>query len=318
MDGSLRAWAMAKGYAVAWAPAEVVASARADVVGRHTAGELDEVLYRAGLEPVARAGSGSTGGTVVMVALPRPAHRVGFEVAGGTLQGILPPTYLRYRATFEEVRLDLAAHGLPGEKVEHLVAPLKAVASRLGLVRYGRNNLVYAAGLGSYLQLCGFLTDADLGASSMECAREPALLAECEGCDRCRAACPTGAIGDDRVMLHAERCLTFANENPGAWPAWVPVRAHHCLMGCLACQRCCPANSTLPVEDSGVRFSASETAALLDDDEPPDQHAESGVRAKLAWLGQPGMEGVLGRNLRALVGTRKGPTPRVRACRPPG
>ena len=89
------------------------------------------------------------------------------------------------------------------------------------------------------------------------------------------------------------------------WPDWVPARAHHCLVGCLACQRACPANSKLRVEDSAVRFSFAETRALVETDAAQTDRAEIGIRAKLAWLGQPGLEPVLGRNLRALLAARR-------------
>ncbi len=105
-------------------------------------------------------------------------------------------------------------------------------------------------------------------------------------------------------MLHAERCLTFANENPGPWPDYVPAWAHRCLLGCLVCQRVCPANPKLPIETSGVSFSAAETAALLNDDTASP--ARFGIRTKLAFLGQPYSEPVLGRNLRALLDSRRG------------
>ena len=72
-------------------------------------------------------------------------------------------------------------------------------------------------------------------------------------------------MAKDRVLLHAERCLTYINENPGPWPTFVPTRAHHCLLGCLLCQRSCPANSKLPIESTGVAFSREETEALLAD-----------------------------------------------------
>jgi epoxyqueuosine reductase len=238
--------------------------------------------------------------SVVVVAAPSQAFRVSFDLGDRLVETILPPTYRRYRVTFEEVRQDLWANGLAGARVEHLTGPLKAIAARLGLVRYGRNNLAYADGMGSYLQLCGFVTDVRLPAADYA-ARSPMLLPECEDCEVCRLACPTGAIDATRVLLHAERCLTFANENPGEWPEWVPARAHHCLLGCLACQRGCPANPKLATSNSGVAFSAEETRALLDEGTPADRKHEDGIRKKLAWLGQPYAEPVLGRNLCALL-----------------
>ncbi len=241
--------------------------------------------------------------SVVVVAMPRPAHRVAFELANGRFEALLPPTYVRYRPTFEEVRQDLARNGLPGSRIEHLTGPLKATAASLGLVRYGWNNLTYSPGFGSYQQLCGYVTDVELPVGNGSRPREPSLLSECEGCDRCRAACPTHAIEDSQVLIHAERCLTFANENPGPWPDWVPPRAHSCLLGCLACQRVCPANPKLPVIDSGLTFSREESDALLNDRRAKPSE-ENGIRNKLAWIGQPHAEAIVGRNLRALVEKR--------------
>jgi epoxyqueuosine reductase len=307
MGESLMRWVADRGCRVAWGPVEVVRAAQAELAARRAARELDEGFFCAALGAVTDPPGGTEGDTVVVVAQPSPASRVSFDLGDNRLDAILPPTYRRYRQVFEEVRQDLAANGLPGARVEHLAAPVKAVAARLGLVRYGRNNVTYAAGMGSYLQLCGYLTDARLPAPEEGATPGPALLPECDGCRTCLAACPTGAIGEERVLLRAERCLTLANENPGEWPDWVPPRAHTCLLGCLLCQRCCPANPKLPVEDTGVCFSAEETRTLLTGGGPASASAESGIRAKLAWLGQPYAEPVLGRNLRALLEARHGP-----------
>ena len=298
--GRLRAWAAARGYAVAWGPLAAVAAAREEIRRRHAGGELDDGFFRSGLAALAAAEPQRAGAAVVAVARPEPARRVGFRLPGRVVEAILPPTYVRYRETFEEVRQDLAAHALPGVRVEHLSWPHKAAAARLGLVRYGRNNLAYAGALGSWVQLCAYVTDADLGAAGAAAIGEPRLLDECAACSACTEACPTGAIGWDRVLLRAERCLTHVNEGPGQWPDWVPERAHHCLIGCLACQRACPANPPLPVVDSGVVFSEEETDALLAEG-PPGGSAGAGIRVKLAFLGLTSYEpAVLGRNLRAL------------------
>jgi hypothetical protein len=55
----------------------------------------------------------------------------------------------------------------------------------------------------------------------------------------------------------------------------------------------------LPVEDTGISFSASEARLLLSDTSAADVRTETGIRAKLAWLGQPYREDAMGRNLRA-------------------
>ena len=303
MTESLERWAAERGYRVAWGPASIVEEARREIAARRAGGEIETGFWEGELAAIAQDGPVASGATVVVVAKPRPAHLVGFEVDGAVVETVIPPTYVRYRPTFEEVRQDLAANGLPGARVEHLAWPVKAIAARLGLVRYGRNNVTYAEGIGSYLQLCAFLTDAELPAQAGRTVGAAQLLSQCEHCAACQEACPTGAIDGDRVLLHAARCLTYVNETSGPWPQWLPGGAHNALIGCLLCQRACPANPDLPVEPSGVRFSAEETAQLLEC-ERGGGRVETGIAVKLAWLGQPSAEPVLGRNLRALLAAR--------------
>jgi epoxyqueuosine reductase len=201
------------------------------------------------------------------------------------------------------VAQDLQANALPqGSRIERVSAPLKSLAARLGLVRYGRNNLTYCPGFGSYLQLFGYVTDAPLPIPQGWQPSEPALLPTCESCTACRDACPTGAIGEDRVLLRAERCLTSVNENPGPWPAWLPRRALR-LVGCLSCQTVCPENAGLTVTESGVTFSPEETEAILADQADRVGSVREAIRAKLDRLGPLNEEAVLGRNLRALIGS---------------
>jgi epoxyqueuosine reductase len=304
MDVRLRKWADDRGYRIAWGPAEVVERARTEVVSRRERGELDAAFYDDHIEELLDNDLSPSGETVIAVAVPRPAHRVAFEIGSSCFDALLPPTYVHYRQTFEEVRKDLAENGLSGSRVERLVAPIKTVAALLGLVRYGRNNITYAEGIGSYLQLCGYITDAKLAIPEDASARGPRLLPECDGCNVCLATCPTKAIEEDRVLIRAERCITLANENPGEWPTFAPPRSHHCLLGCLRCQRSCPANPKLRITHSGVRFSADETARLLDGDEAADDRTEYGIRTKLADLDQSNARPVLGRNLRALLEAR--------------
>ena len=307
MEQTLMRWASERGYLVGWGPPSVLAAAREDVLSRRRSGELDAAFFEANLasfESLEVPWEGPA--TVVVVVMPRPAHSVGFTVGGRQVETVFPPTYLRYRPIFEDVRLDLLDHGLPGARVERLDVPLKSLAARLGLVRYGRTNLAYTPEFGSYLQLFGYLTDSPLPLAEDWRPRAPELLTECEECSVCLAACPTGAIGGDRVLLHGELCLTVLNENPGEWPAWLPASAHNCILGCLLCQRPCPANPELPVEGSDIVFTAAETDALLADRGVHEGAAWDGIKAKLEQLGQPYEEPVMGRNLRALLEARRG------------
>jgi epoxyqueuosine reductase len=304
---TLTRWAAERGYHIGWGPPSALAAAREDVLSRRRSGELDPGFFEANLAGFSSFEAPWEGpATVVVVVMPRPAHTVAFTVDGQEVETVLPPTYVRYKPLFEEVRLDLQAHGLPGARVDYLFVPLKSLAARLGLVRFGRTNVTYEAKFGSYLQLFGYLTDAALPLPAGWQPREPELLPECEGCSVCLAACPTGAIGEDRVLLHCERCLTVVNENPGEWPGWIPPLAHNCIIGCLLCQRPCPANPELPLERTGVVFTAEETEALLKDRDLHEGQAWQGIKAKLERLGLSYQEQqMIGRNLRALLKARQ-------------
>lgn len=298
---ALRRWADSRGYLVAWGPLTLVQRAQADLERQRDAGQIEPAFARDNLSFNSLPPPAATDWwRLLMVAMPRPAHLVAFVVGGRPVEALLPPTYVRYRAAFEEVRGDLAANVLTASKVEQIDAPLKALASRLGLVRYGRNNLAYAPQIGSYLQLLGYATDADLPVDPARRPREPCLLEECESCGLCQALCPTAAIAPERVLLHAERCLTLANESAGDWPAWAPASAHHCLFGCLMCQRSCPANPELPVETTGVSFDEEESAMLLAGGDRLGP-VWDGIRTKLEPLGLSFQEDLIGRNLRALL-----------------
>ena len=299
----LKRWATERGYLVAWGPLELAVAVQGDVARLGASGALEKGFYASEVGSLAEPRVGQTRemATVLMVVKPRPAHTVAFDLDGRRVEAVLPPTYVRYRQTFDDVAADLQADPLRGSRIERLTAPLKPLAVRLGLVRYGRNNVTYAPGVGSYIQLLGYLTDAPLPLPDGWRPQAPALLPECEGCGACRAACPTGAVASSRVLLHAERCLTYVNENPGPWPAFVPARAHRCLLGCLLCQRACPTNPKLPLESADVAFSREETEALLADTGDHLAPVWDGVRAKLERLGRPYSEPVLGRNLQALV-----------------
>ncbi len=182
--------------------------------------------------------------------------------------------------------------------------PLKTLAAMLGLIRYGRNNLAYAEGMGSYLQLFGFATEAILPPTP---CREPELLPACSGCRRCHQACPTKVFGEDRFRVQAAGCLTHFNEHEGPWPPGLSFHAHHCLIGCLHCQRVCPANPPLVVVEDALHFTAEETAAILAADgswKPPGREFEQ----KLALLGPTRVWNLLGRNLRALLNRQPGAT----------
>jgi epoxyqueuosine reductase len=88
----------------------------------------------------------------------------------------------------------------------------------------------------------------------------------CKECSACVQKCPTGAIPKDRFLLRVERCLTFHNEHPAdvPFPNWIDPSWHNCLVGCLHCQKVCPANTKIiNWTEPGPTFSEEETKLLL-------------------------------------------------------
>ena len=68
-------------------------------------------------------------------------------------------------------------------------------------------------------------------------------------------------------MVRAERCLTFHNEKKHhiPFPEWIDASWHHCLVGCLDCQRFCPVNRGKPGDiQTGPLFNEGETEEILD------------------------------------------------------
>jgi len=299
-------WARERGYRMACCDGAVVDEVRAEIQARRARGELadelgpaylDGLTYLDGLDP-------SRVGSVIVLAVPRPVHRLVFHTANGPLETILPPTYVNYSATGERVREEIASTLLGGEHfIVPLRAPLKSIVTRAGLVSYGRNNVTYSPEFGSGQQLVGCVTEARLARGLSAEAPLPAVAPECAHCQACRKACPTGAIADDRFLLHAERCVTLWSESASPWPSWLPATAVRCLVGCLVCQQVCPLNvRRLRYESLPLAFSSAETEALLAEGGPAEgDQLWQEIAAKLASIGMDDYLEIIGRNLRMLV-----------------
>jgi epoxyqueuosine reductase len=234
--------------------------------------------------------------SLILVAAPQPQVRVTFKPAGKDLPCIIPPTYSY--ATDRKIEALLGLQLEPaGYQVKKAVVPWKLLAVRSGLAQYGKNNITYIEGLGSFYRLVAFVSDLPCTEGSWG---ELQTLKDCGECDACTKACPSGAIGSDRFLLHAERCITFHNERQGAFPAWLNSSWHHCLVGCMVCQKVCPANKNFrKMAVEGPVFSETETTAILQGNS--SDLLPQGVVQKLEELDLFGYTKVLGRNLEVLV-----------------
>ena len=202
--------------------------------------------------------------SIIIVAMHRPPTRAVFHWKGIARSFILPPTYTAYDEKRVRVEhLVAEAVGKDGYGVASTFLPLKLVAARSGLVEYGRNNITYAQGMGSFMRLTAVYSDMPCESDSWQDSK---VMLRCSGCNLCRDACPTGAISADRFLLHAEKCLTYHNEKEASipFPAWIKPEWHNCIVGCMRCQAACPENRPfLSTIGETAEFSEEETKLLL-------------------------------------------------------
>jgi epoxyqueuosine reductase len=202
--------------------------------------------------------------SLIVVAMPSPPTQATFTWKGKLWSFILPPTYTAYdekriyveRVVAEEV-------GKAGYKGATAMLPLKLLAVRSGLAEYGRNNIAYVSGMGSFMWLTAVYSDKPCEKDSWQEAR---VMKRCETCDLCSKACPTSAISPDRFLLMAEKCLTYHNEKKGSipFPEWIKPSWHNCIVGCIRCQAVCPENKQfLHWVGETAEFNEAETKLLL-------------------------------------------------------
>jgi len=236
-----------------------------EIEGRYKQGLFDEEFYQEWLTGFAFSPPDSLpeARSMIVVAVPQPQTRVTFTWDGEPVRFIIPPTYFE-QETGNRVREFLARVLEPaGYRVAEAVLPKKLLAVRSGLAAYGKNNISYVPGMGSFFGLVAVYSDLPAQEDNW---REPQMMETCQNCSACLRHCPVGAIPSERFLLRAERCIAFHNEKPGdvPFPAWIDPSWHNCLVGCLHCQRVCPQNREfLHWVEERVEFSQEETALLL-------------------------------------------------------
>jgi epoxyqueuosine reductase len=246
---------------------EHVRDLQEEIEGRYERGLLDKEFYQERLAyfdfhippkdlPEAKS--------LLVVAVPRPQSQAVFTWSGESKALTIPPTYVANERTRRRIRDVLAEILAPrGYRLTPTALPLKLLATHSGLGVYGKNNICYVPGMGSFLQLVAFYSDLPCWKDRWQ---EAQMMKYCNNCCACRQVCPAGAISPDRFILHAERCIVFHNERKGdiPFPAWIEPSWHNCLVGCMHCQRVCPQNRKF-LQRFGEKeeFSEEETRLLL-------------------------------------------------------
>ncbi|MFX0018522.1 MAG: 4Fe-4S double cluster binding domain-containing protein [Promethearchaeota archaeon] len=202
--------------------------------------------------------------SLLIIAIPQPQTETIFYWNKKKISLIIPPTYLYGREIIDQMTKFLSEIFKPaGYNIAYAILPLKTLAVRSGLAEYGRNNITYLPEMGSFHRLTAFYSDFPIEDGNWQDLQMMDLCKECSACIR---KCPTGAIPTDRFLLRVERCITYHNEQPEGvpFPDWLDPSWHNCLVGCLHCQKICPANKKVKNWiEPGPIFTEKETKLLL-------------------------------------------------------
>jgi epoxyqueuosine reductase len=235
--------------------------------------------------------------SIIIVCIPQKLTYVDFFQNGKHYQTIIPPTYIYSEKRARCKDLFSKILGQNGYFVENAILPFKLLAVRSGLAKYGKNNIIYVDGLGSFIRLEAFYTDYEFTTNTWQ---KKQMMKPCATCLVCHNACPTRCIPKDRFLIHADQCLTYLNENKGKFPAWVPPQAHNAVVGCLHCQRVCPQNKNIiEYNKQKITFSEKDTSILIK--HVPWKDVPTSLQKKLAYLNLDEYYHILGRNLSALI-----------------
>jgi epoxyqueuosine reductase len=241
-------------------------------------GYLKDLEYQAPKEmPNARS--------LIVVSTPWRLRSVVVHWKGAEHTLLIPGGYFYYEnQAFRVPLFRQIAQRVVGDPAARLVfanPPLKTLAVRSGLAEYGKNNITYVDGYGSFHVLWAFYSEAVL---EDQWTRPYRTMRICQGCSVCTRDCPTKAIRESDFVLDGGRCITTYNEMKEPLPKWIDAKAHNALIGCLKCQYDCPANQGLNQNYEHVAdFSEAETELLLDDRH--DAKLEASISEKLKGLG---------------------------------
>jgi epoxyqueuosine reductase len=243
--------------------------------------------------------------SIILVVKPSPKYMLRFNYCGKIFDCIVPPPtvneHLNAVGILQYINDYLNPHVFMAAGAGSL--PQKLLAVHCGLGFYGRNNLFYDSKFGSYVQLLSYVSD--MPCDEIESLWLPIKRMEtCENCLECVTSCPTKSIDANRRIINAEICLSSINALGGEFPDWIARNAHNAIIGCVACQDCCPANTH--VKDNIVEwaiFTEEETMEILNHkaDEPYSDSLIIKIEEKAGLSDWSSWKELLPRNLTVLL-----------------
>lgn len=236
--------------------------------------------------------------SIIICAAPSPRARVFFNYKGKRHQVFIPPTYIDMFSASEKMMWQIKTILEPyNYNVIEAGLPNKLLAVRSGLGRYGRNNICYVPGMGSFARLAAFYSDIPCEEDNWSEAKQMEI---CHKCSACSKNCPTGSIKAGIRLVNAERCICNINEHRGDFPDWLEPQWHNSIVGCFKCQEVCPENKDFigNIVDIG-EFSNEETQILLQG--VPLESIPPETRVKLEKMNMIVYYSCLARNLKVLL-----------------
>jgi epoxyqueuosine reductase len=116
----------------------------------------------------------------------------------------------------------------------------RAFAVRAGLGFIGKNRMLINPALGPQIFLGEIIT-------TLKLQTDAPIAANCSGCNKCIAACPTGALRADG-QFDANKCISYLTiEYKGEIPADLAEKIGDRLFGCDDCVLACPYQQNAPV-----------------------------------------------------------------------
>ena len=244
--------------------------------------------------------------SLIVIATPSSEVEVKLNCRGKIHYFKIPPHYsdrLKINRDIKNITSQIIEAN--GYQTFPVVLPKKLLAVHSGLAKYGKNNIAYVPGMGSYHRLTAFASDLQCDDDSW---KDLQILEKCSSCKACQINCPTGAIGSDQFMIKTERCLTHFNEHLGPFPEWVDPKSHNSIIGCIRCQSVCPENMKYKsAAATDVAFSRTETNLILN--ETPFEELPEKLQLKINHLSLQHYYKNLSRNIMVLIENEVNKTP---------
>jgi epoxyqueuosine reductase len=222
--------------------------------------------------------------SILIIAIPHPSYAKTVFVRHGKTYHFVSLILSDFEKTEQYLHAFLAPQDYHIQSAPNL--PLKRLAANSGLAVYGRNNICYVEGMGSFFSFVAYFSDIPCDHDDWTDMHQADI---CTHCTICFNNCPTGAIRENRFLIDNERCLSYFNERPDEFPAWLPLSVHHCIYDCLKCQINCPMNKAYVNNISeSIKFSEDETEMLLSgspfDAFPPALQQKAKILGLHDWL----------------------------------